>query len=251
LKNIRTIAIIPVRLESSRLPNKALLDICGLPMIIHTCKRVAMAKEIDQVFLATDNEKIKDVAEANGIKVIITSKDHSCGSDRVAEAVQNVPCDIVINIQGDEPLVYPEHIDAIAKTIKDNTTIKCALGYTKYSKKNSPSDIKAVLDINSNVIYCSRTDLPSDAYKTVDKMKKLCFIVAFRKSFLAKYASWSPTPLEKIELNEYLRILENGEKIRAVQIDGAKISVDTKEDLIIVRKLMEEDKLKLSYLPTQ
>ncbi len=251
MKNLRTIAIVPARLESSRLPNKALIDICGLPMIVHTCKRVAMAKELDQVFLATDNEKIKDVAEANGIKVIITSEDHSCGSDRVAEAVQNIPCDIVINVQGDEPLVYPEHIDAIAKTIKDNTVIKCALGYTKYSKKNSPSDIKAVLDINSNVIYCSRTDLPSDVYTPVDNMKKLCFIVAFRKPFLAKYASWSSTPLEKIEFNEYLRILENGEKIRAVQIDGAKISVDTEEDLITVRNLMKVDKLKLSYLPNQ
>ena len=85
--------------------------------------------------------------------------------------------------------------------------------------------------------------------KSVDKMKKLCFIVAFRKPFLTQYASWSPTPLEKIELNEYLCILEQSEKIRAIRIDGAKISVDTKEDLITVRKLMETDKLRLSYTP--
>ncbi len=246
---MKIIGMVPARLESSRLPEKSLVDIMGLPMVIHTCKRAAMAKQLDQVFLATDSEKIKEVAESNGIQVIMTRKDHTCGSDRIAEAIQNIPCDIVINIQGDEPLVYPEHIDAIAKTIREDNSVKCVLGYTEYTKTNSPSDIKAVLDLHSNIIYCSRTDLPSDVYTPVDKMKKLCFLVAFRKSFLIQYASWSPTPLEKIEFNEYLRILEHGEKIRAVQIDGAKISVDTKEDLITVRKLMETDKLRLSYTP--
>ncbi len=124
---MKIIGMVPARLESSRLPEKALVDIMELPMVVHTCKRAAMAKQLDEVFLATDNEKIKEVAESNGIKVIMTRKDHTCGSDRIAEAVQNIPCDIVINIQGDEPLVYPEHIDDIVKTIKENTSVKCAL----------------------------------------------------------------------------------------------------------------------------
>jgi len=247
---MKIIGIVPARLESNRLPEKALIDIMGLPMVIHTCKRAAMATQLDRVFLATDSEKIKEVAESNGIQVIMTRKDHTCGSDRVAEAIQNIPCDIVVNIQGDEPLVYPEHIDLITKAIKENSSVKCALGYTEYTKKNSASDIKAVLDLEDNVIYCSRTDLPSDVYASVDIMKKLCFLVAFRKPFLFQYASWTPTPLEKIERNEYLRILENGEKIRAVKIENAKISVDTKEDLDTVRKLMETDKLRLSYTPS-
>ncbi len=244
---MKIIGMVPARLESSRLPEKALVDIMGLPMVIHTCKRAAMAKQLDEVFLATDSEKIKEVAETKGIEVIMTRKNHTCGSDRIAEAVQNIPCDIVINIQGDEPLVYPEHIDAIVKTMKEDASVKCALGYTEYTKKNSPSDIKAVLDLQGNVLYCSRTDLPCDVYTPVEKIKKLCFLVAFRKSFLIQYASWTPTPLEKVEFNEYLRILEHGEKIRAVKIEGAKISVDTKEDLVTVRKLMEMDDLGLSY----
>jgi len=133
----------------------------------------------------------------------------------------------------------------------DDTRVNCALGYTKYSKKNSPTDIKAVLDIEGNVLYCSRTDLPSDVYTPVDRLYKLCFMVGFRKPFLLKYASWDPTPLEKIEYNEYLRILEHGEKIRAVRIDGAKISVDTVEDLEAIRDLMEKDSLRIRYTPCQ
>ena len=245
---MKAIGIIPARLESRRLPEKALVDIMGLPMIVHTCKRSAMAKLLDEVYLATDSEKIREVAEYHGIKVIMTSPKHTCGSDRIAEAIQNISCDIVLNIQGDEPLVYPEHIDAICQVMLDDPRVNCALGYTEYSKKNSPTDIKAVMDLEENVLYCSRTDLPSEVYTPVNKINKLCFMVAFRKPFLFKYSSWAPTPLEKIEYNEYLRILEHGEKIRAVKIEGAKISVDTAEDLKTIRRLMETDNLRRMYV---
>ena len=245
---MRAIGVIPARLESKRLPKKALLDIIGMPMVVHSCKRSEMAKLLDGVYLATDSEKIRKVAESYGIKVIMTRTDHTCGSDRISEAVLNIPCDIVVNIQGDEPLVNPEHIDAIVRVTMDDSKVNCALGYTEYYKKNSPADIKAVLDLEGNVLYCSRSDLPSDVYTPVVRLYKLCFLVAFRKPFLYKYASWSPTPLEQIEYNEYLRILEHGEKIRAVEVEGAKISVDTAEDLEAIRGLMEKDDLRLKYM---
>ena len=245
---MKTIGMIPARLASRRLPDKALVDILGMPMIVHTCKRAEMAKSLDDVYLATDSEEIRDVAQAHGIKAIMTSPNHTCGSDRIAEAIQNISCDIVVNIQGDEPLVYPDHIDAIVQSVKEYSEIKCALGVTDYFKRNSPSDIKGVLDLQGNVLYCSRSDLPSDVYTPVEKLAKLCFLVAFRKSFLLQYAAWPPTPLERIEYNEYLRILEHGEKIRAVKIDGAKISVDTAEDLQAVRRLMAEDELRQKYM---
>jgi len=245
---MRAVGMIPARLQSKRLPEKALADILGLPMIVHTCKRAAMAKSLADCYLATDSEKIRDIAQLYGIKAIMTSPDHTCGSDRIAEAIKDISCDIVVNIQGDEPLLYPDHIDAIVGTLKDDPGIKCALGFTDYQRKNSPSDIKAVLDLQGNVLYCSRNDLPSDVYTPVDKLAKLCFLVAFRKSFLLQYASWKPTPLERIEYNEYLRILEHGEKIRAVKIDEAKISVDTKEDLELVRRLMADDELRPRYM---
>jgi len=245
---MKTIGMIPARLQSKRLPEKALVEILGLPMIVHTCKRAAMAKQLDEVYLATDSDKIRKVAEGHGIRVIMTSPNHTCGSDRIAEAVQNIACDIVVNIQGDEPLLYPDHVDAIVQSLKGDLQIKCALGVTAYAKRNSPSDIKAVLDLQGNVLYCSRADIPSDVYTPVKQLAKLCFLVAFRTSFLLQYAAWPPTPLERIEYNEYLRILEHGEKIRAVKIDGARISVDTTEDLAEVRQLMAEDELRTKYM---
>ncbi len=245
---MKVVGIIPARLQSSRLPEKALADIMGLPMVVHTCKRAQLARKLDEVYLATDSERIRDVAEANGIKVIMTDPNHSTGSDRIAEAVQHVRSDIVVNVQGDEPLVDPEHIDQIVTAMIDDSLVKVALGVTEYDKKNRPSDIKAVLDLQSNVLYCSRADLPSEARSPVNTLLKMCFIVAFRTPFLLEYASWRPTPLERIEYNEYLRILEHGEKIRAVKIDEAKISVDTHKDLEIVREIMKKDTIRFKYL---
>ena len=245
---MKVIAMVPARLQSSRLPEKALVDILGMPMVIHTCRRAQMAKKLYDVYLVTDSERIKKTAESYGIKVIMTGSHHKTGSDRLAEACQYVDCDIVVNIQGDEPLVDPDHIDAIVEPLLKDLALKISVGVTPYTKKNSFSDIKAVLDLDDNIMYCSRTDLPSDARTTVKEMLKMCFIVPFRKDFLLQYASWEPTPLETIEYNEYLRILEHGIKIRAVKVEDAKISVDTVEDLEEVMLLMENDSLFHNYI---
>lgn len=245
---MRVVGFVPARLQSSRLPEKALIDICGLPMVIHTCKRAMLARKIDEVYLATDSERIKNVAEVYGIKVIMTGSHHQTGSDRIAEACRNIECDIVVNIQGDEPLVNPEHIDTIVAPLLEDQSIQIAVGVTHYTKKNSYSDIKAVLDLQGNIMYCSRNDLPSDARSSVKEMWKMCFIVPFRKEFLLRYALWQPTPLELIEYNEYLRVIEHGVKIRAVKIEDAKISVDTAEDLEDVRRLMEYDAIRHKYM---
>lgn len=245
---MKVIGMIPARLESSRLPEKALVDIAGLPMVVHTAKRAQLAKHLDAVYLATDSERIRRVAEQYGINVIMTGSHHPTGTDRLAEATGRVESDIIVNIQGDEPLANPDHIDAIAGALLDDDSINVALGATEYTRKNSPSDIKAVLDLAGNVLYCSRDDLPSAARTPVDTMLKLCFIVALRTPFLLRFAAWPPTPLERIEYNEYLRILEHSEKIRAVRVPGAAISVDTPNDLAIVRELMSKDTLRAKYL---
>jgi 3-deoxy-manno-octulosonate cytidylyltransferase (CMP-KDO synthetase) len=245
---MKVVGMIPARLESSRLPGKALLDICGLPMVIHTCKRAQLARKLHEVYLATDNPLIREAGEQNGIQVIMTGSHHQTGSDRLAEACQKVECDIVVNIQGDEPLVNPEHIDAILSPLMEDPALQIAVGVTPYAKKHSASDIKAVLDLQGNVMYCSRTDLPSDTRIKVPEMLKMCFIVPFRKEFLLQYASWEPTPLETIEFNEYLRVLEHGVKMRAVRIQGAQISVDTPAEFKIVAKLMGQDKIRYRYM---
>jgi len=240
--------MVPARLQSSRLPEKALIDLEGLPMVVHTYKRSQLANCLDDVYLATDSEKIKKVAESYEIKVVMTGSYHQTGSDRLAEACRNIDCDIVVNIQGDEPLVNPEHIDMIVKPLLEDPSIKIAVGVTPYIKKKSFSDIKAVVDLHSNIMYCSRNDLPSDARLPVKEMLKMCFIVPFRKEFLLQFASWEPTPLETVEFNEYLRVLEHGVNIRAVRIENAKISVDTHEDLEGIRELMRLDTIKFNYL---
>lgn len=244
---MRVVGMLPARLHSSRLPEKALVDIDGLPMFVHTCKRAQLAKSLDGVYLATDSEKIKEIAETYDIKVIMTDSHHKTGSDRLAEACQGVDCEIVVNIQADEPLVRPEHIDSIVLPLLEDENLQIAVGVTPYTKKGSHSDIKAVLDLENNIMYCSRNDLPSDVRTNVDVMLKMCFIVPFRKEFLIQFASWPSTPLETIEYNEYLRVLEHGVKIRAVRIDGAKISVDTPDDLEEVRRLVKSDDLKARY----
>ena len=245
---MKVVGMIPARLQSSRLPEKALISIAGLPMVIHTCKRAQLAKSLNEVYLVTDSELIKQVGESHNVKVIMTSTHHQTGSDRLAEACQYVDCDIVVNVQGDEPLVNPEHIDAIVLPLIDDPSLQISVGVTPYTKKNSSSDIKAVLDLDGNIMYCSRTDLPSDARTPVDQVLKMSFIVPFRTEFLLQYSAWKPTPLEKIEYNEYLRVLEHGVKMRAVHVEDAKISVDTLEDLKIVRDLMKEDNLLELYI---
>lgn len=237
------VGMVPARLESTRLPEKALIDINGMPMVIHTCKRAHLAKKLDDVYLVTDSIKIKDVADSYGIKVIMTETYHQTGSDRIAEACKKIDCDIVVNIQGDEPLVKPEHIDAIVEPLLNDRSLQIAVGVTPYTKKNSSSDFKAVLDLENNIMYCSRTDLPSDARMSVKEMLKMCFVVSFRKDFLLRFASWKPTPLETIEYNEYLRVLEHGVKMRGVNVEDAKISVDTPEDLEEIRRLLKNNNI--------
>ena len=245
---MKVVGMIPARMESIRLPKKALIDIMGLPMVVHTCRRSQLSRKLDEVYLVTDSQIIKEVGEAHNIKVIMTSSRHKTGSDRLAEACQEIDCDIVVNIQGDEVLVNPEHIDMIIEPMLKDPSMQLSVGVTPYTKKNSASDIKAVLDMDDNIMYCSRNDLPSDARIAVKEMLKMCFIVPFRKEFLLRFASWQPTPLESIEYNEYLRVLEHGVKIRAIRIKDAKISVDTPDDLDEAKRLMGVDTLRNRYM---
>jgi len=245
---MKIVGMIPVRMESTRLPNKAIVDICGLPMIIHTLKRTLFSRTLDKVYVVTDSEKIKELVEFYDGDVIMTSSNHKTGSDRIAEAAKNVEADIIVNIQGDEALVNPNHIDAGVNGLI-NSKADVSILLTKFFKKLSYGDIKAVIDCSSNIMYFSRNDIPSDnRCDDVCSMFKAYHIVSFRKEFLIKYSLLEQTPLEKIEMNEYLRILENGYKIRGVFVNSDAISVDTKDDLDYVRKKMLIDELFEGYM---
>ena len=180
----KAVAIIPARLESSRLPGKALLDICGLPMIVHVYKRCLLAKKLDEVYVATDNIEIKNCIKKYGGNVIMTSSIHETGTDRIAEAAQNINAEIIVNIQGDEALVNPIYIDKVVDELKDNPNIDVGLLVNPFSKKNSQSDIKVVLNNKNDVLYLSRSDIPSDSRNNDSSMLKAYHIVPFRKEFL-------------------------------------------------------------------
>jgi 3-deoxy-manno-octulosonate cytidylyltransferase (CMP-KDO synthetase) len=177
----------------------------------------------------------------------MTSSYHKNGTERIAEAAKNIDADIVVNVQGDEALVNPTHIDVAVNALIKDQNVNVAILVNQFSKRNSPSDIKTVLDEENNVMYLSRSDIPSDTRTKNPPMLKAYHILPFRKEFLLKYASWEKGYLEQIEYHEHLRILEKGYNIRAVRVDSHAISVDTKQDLITVRKLMKTDKLRLSY----
>ncbi len=237
----RVVAILPARIESSRLPRKVLLDICGLPMIVHVFKRCLLAKKLDEVYVATDSNEIKEVVENHGGKVIMTSHNHQTGTDRIAEAAKNIDAEIVVNVQGDEALVNPNHIDKVVDELLENPDINVGILVSPYFKKNSPSDIKVVLNNNNDILYSSRSDIPSDSRTKNPSMLKAYHIVPFRKPFLLKFTKWEKGILEKIEFNEYLRILEYGERFRAIRVDSDAISVDTIDDLEYVREQMQSD----------
>lgn len=243
----RTVALLPARLQSSRLPRKPLVDICGLPMIVHVYRRCLLAKNLDAVYVATDSEEIREVVERHGGKVIMTSRTHETGTDRIAEAALHLDVEIVVNVQGDEALVNPEYIDRVVEALYQDPTLNVAILVNPFGKRNSYSDIKAVLNEAGDVLYFSRADIPSDARTPNPPMLKAYHIVPFRKEFLLRYALWEKGALERIEFNEYLRILEKGYRIRAVQVESDALSVDTPEDLEFVRGKMPGDRFFPAY----
>jgi len=244
----KTVAILPARIESSRLPRKALLDICGLPMIIHVYRRCLLASKLDEVYVATDSSEIKECVESHGGMVIMTSSRHQTGTDRIAEAAKNIDAEIIVNVQGDEAMVNPLYIDKVVAELQTNSDINVGILVNPYSKSNSPSDIKVVLNKNNDVLYLSRSDIPSNSRFDDPPMLKAYHIVPFRKKFLLQFTKLEKGSLEKIEYNEYLRILEHGYRIRAVQVESDAVSVDTIEDLEYVRKEMLKDKWFSQYI---
>ena len=243
---MKVVGLIPVRLESSRLPEKAIKDICGLPMIIHVLKRTQMAKSLAQVFVATDSSQIANLVRLHDGNVIMTGAHHRTGSDRIAEAALKIDADIIVNVQGDEALVNPEHIDMGVQGLIESDA-EVSLLVTEFNETNSPSNIKAVLNKKNEIMYLSRADIPSIARSATDCMYKAYHVVTFRKEFLLAYAKMEQTPLELVEFNEYLRILENGYKIQGIKVESKAISVDTSEDLDFVKSQMEHDDIFPSY----
>jgi 3-deoxy-manno-octulosonate cytidylyltransferase (CMP-KDO synthetase) len=233
---VKIIAIIPARLAATRLPNKPLIDICGKAMIQRVYEQAKKAMQISDVWVATPDEAIAEAVRGFGGTVVMTRADHPSGTDRLAEAATHLPPDvsIIVNVQGDEPLIDPATIDAVAMPLLTDsslsmTTLSCPL---PVGREDDPNAVKVVCDIHGNALYFSRSPLPYRRDVGVAYAPQLHVgLYAYRRDFLMLYPTLAPTPLSQIESLEQLRVLEHGYKIRVVQGTDAPESVDTPEDL--------------------
>ena len=245
-KRGRIIGVIPSRYNSTRLPGKPLKDIAGMPMIIHVLKRAQLSAILDEVIVATDDQRIFDKVEQYGGTAMLTSKQHDNGIVRAHEVSENIQSDIVVIINGDEALLNPVQVDAGITALK-NSDAPVSLLFNDYHKKNSPSDFKVVINKKKEIMYITRSDIPSDARTSVEKVYKAYHVMTFTKKFLDLYVTLEQTPLDKIESHEIIRVLEHGYKIQGEKVESSAISVDTAEDLEYVRNLMNNDKIYKKY----
>jgi len=245
----KVIAIIPARMAASRFPGKPLAKILGLAMIEHVRRRVSLCKSIDEVYVATCDEEIRETVEFHGGTVIMTSKKHVRCTDRIEEAARKLKAEIIVNAQGDEPLLIPETIDALIKPLKKDKTVKASCiiyPITDISDLDDINTVKAVLDRRNRIMYFSRSAIPN--FKK--GVQPLCFeqsgIMAYRKDFLHMYSRMPQTPLEKAESVDMMRIVENGHTINGVMIKTPTVEVDIPEHIERAEKAILNDKLQRS-----
>ena len=252
------VAIIPARMGSSRYPGKPLADILGMPMLGHVALRTAMSSRLSATYIATCDQEIMDFAKSIGIPAIMTADTHNRCTDRTAEAVLKIEresgkkVDIVVMVQGDEPMTTPEMIDAAVEPMLDDSSVNVVnlmADIPSVEDFENPNEVKVVVNLKNEALYFSREPVPSRK-KGVDKvpMKKQVCIIPFRRDYLMHYNDLPETPLEIIESVDMMRILEHGDKVHMVQTDARTLSVDTPEDRVAVENQMRGDPLLKLYM---
>jgi 3-deoxy-manno-octulosonate cytidylyltransferase (CMP-KDO synthetase) len=249
------VAVIPARMGSSRFPGKPIAPLLGRPILVHVYRRVAMSAAVSATYVATCDEEIRAVAEGFGAPVIMTSRAHERASDRVAEAARQLDADIVVLVQGDEPMTMPGMIDAAVAPMIDDPSIPCVNLTTRIATEaewRDPNTIKVVTDLRGNALFFSRQPIPSAGVRgfgAIPVYKQVC-IIPFRRAALSEYAALAPTPLELAESIDMMRFLEHGRRVRMVESDVDSHAVDTEADRRRVELLLREDPLTRTYLAT-
>lgn len=237
-------AVIPARYQSSRFPGKPVAEIAGIPMIVRVYKRVEQVPSLNNVIVATDDERIFDIIEKNGGKARMTSEDHRSGTDRIAEVAGDLDCDIVVNVQGDEPLIKQEMITEAISPFYEEKDLKMSTLKKKIEDKSEvhdPSVVKVVADKNDNALYFSRSPLPYPGEKENVNLYKHIGLYVFTREFLLKYSTMDSTCLERAESLEQLRVLENGYKIKVMETKYNSIGVDKPEDINKVEQQLSKE----------
>lgn len=231
--------VIPARYHSTRLPGKPLADIAGKPMIQRVYEQAVQANRPEKVIVATDHEAICGAVECFGGEVVMTSADHSTGTDRLAEVAEKFPeADLIVNIQGDEPEIDPDVIDRLIDALQ-NSEASMATVITPMSEEEmeQPGCVKAVVDQKGKALYFSRSLIPYlRSGERLAPVYKHIGVYAYRREFLLQFAKLAPTPLEQMESLEQLRALEYGYEIQTICVDHSAIGVDTPEDLAAINE---------------
>ena len=245
----KILGLIPIRYNSKRLHGKALLYIDHLPMVVHVYRRTKMSNLLDDVIVCCENKKVYEVLKKYNCKSIFTSKKHKNGTERIAEAYKKIKkkYDLIVDIQGDEPLVNPKQIDRVIKFHLKNFSSDIVVPSLKIPLSEDHNIVKIVKDRNLNVLYFSRLKIPY-GFKNKNKyLNKHLSIISFRPKALLRFASAKQTYLEKIEGIELLRALEIGMKIKSPNLLGDSFAVEVKRDYIRAKNYIKSDKFYKSY----
>jgi len=241
--NTRTLVAIPARWGSTRFPGKPLHLIAGKPLVQHVWERCQDCRRVDDIIIATDDERIVESAQSFGARAVLTDPAHPSGTDRIAEAAQSFPNhDIIINVQGDEPLISPALIDELAVTLRAEASIPMITAAVMIHDADQVTDanvVKVVTDVHGDALCFSRSTLPF--VRTTDPRtlhKRHLGIYGFRRDFLYQFIAWPPSMLEMTESLEQLRALENGARIRVIMTSNLSPGVDTIEQARAVERLL-------------
>jgi 3-deoxy-manno-octulosonate cytidylyltransferase (CMP-KDO synthetase) len=250
----RILGVIPARFASSRFPGKSLATIAGKPMLQHVYERASQARYLSKLIVATDDERIYKAARSFGAAVVMTRADHLSGTDRVAEAASGDNASVIVNIQGDEPLIDPTAIDAATLALLDDPDVPMATLKKAIEDRreiDDPNVVKVVTNLAGDAIYFSRCAIPSERQGPYEREEpfarddgravhyKHLGLYVYRREFLLAYSGLPVGPLERMERLEQLRALENGHRVRVVETDYESLGVDTPEDLERVSALFE------------
>lgn len=239
---MKIIAVIPARYASTRFPAKLVQDLNGKPVIVRTYLAAKATGLFDDVFVATDSEMIQQMIEAEGGNTYMSQKAHESGSDRIAEAVDQLDVDIIVNVQGDEPFISKENIEALISAFKEDHQNEIALAsvmtpMTDWNDIENPNHVKVVVDENDFALYFSRSVIPHPREKVEGLIYyKHIGMYAFRKQALLEFTNWPMKMLEATEKLEQLRYLEYGKKIKMIRTQHIGIGIDTEEDLLKARQ---------------
>lgn len=248
---MKVAAVIPARMGSTRYPGKPLCDIYGMTMIEHVYRRTRMSERVDEMYIATPDAEIRDEAESFGGDVIMTGQ-HPRATDRVAEAAESLDADVVVVMQGDEPLVYPDMIDAAIEPVIEEENVRVtnlAKPIPNEAEYGDPNNVKVVVDGDWNALYFSRAPIPylhDLEFSEAPVYHQVC-VIPFEREHLFEFISMDETALERTESVDMLRLLENGHDVRLVETERQTYPVDTPADHDKVNKMMDNDELFEKY----